>query len=412
MRTAMLAVIALISQTGAVSCSPLSTGGSGSPASYLFVWAGDEDEKDDDFLAVIDVKPGSASYGRIVATLPVGARATMPHHTEYETPPGGVLFANGWKAGRTFLLDVSNPLQPKLAGQFSSAGDYGYPHSFTRLANGNVLAIFQSVGEKYAPPGGLVEMDNKGKVLRAAPSATPDISDRLNWPYSLTIHPTLDRVITTSTEMGMPSSTEWAETRHVQIWSTSDLKLLATLALPESGKGRHHIWPAEPRVLADGTVYVNTFSCGLYRLRDLGKARPEAEFVYAFPGGTSAHDMCGVPLVYGNYWIQTVPALPGLVVLDVSNPERPVEVSRLQIDKRFHMPHWIAADRKSGRIVVTMDNSPDVLLLRFDEDSGKLTHDETFREPGAAGPGVSFDRAEWPHGETGKAVVHGAVFSN
>ena len=383
------------------------------PASYLYVWAGDEDEKDSDFLAVIDVRPGSADYGKVVATAPVGARATMPHHIEYETPPGGLLFANGWKAGQTFIIDVADPLKPKLAGSFKAAGEYSYPHSFARLANGNVLAAFQSTGEKYGPSGGLVELDSAGRPVRAAASATPDIPNDLNWPYSLAVHPKIDRIVTTSTDMGMPPFDQWQphDTRHVQIWSAAELKLLASVALPESGKGRHHIWPAEPRVLADGTVYVNTFTCGLYRLTDLDTARPKAEFVHAFPGGTSFHDMCAVPVVIGHYWIQTVPALPGLIVLDVRDPARPVEVSRLTVDKRFAMPHWIAADRGSGRLVLTIDGSPDVLLLSFDDRTGTLAVDESFREAGAAASGVSFDRAEWPHGKTGKALVHGAVFS-
>jgi hypothetical protein len=29
---------------------------------------------------------------------------------------------------------------------------------------------------------------------------------------------------------------------------------------------------------------------------------------------------------------------------------------------------------------------------------------------GAEFPGLNFDRAEWPHGATGKAFVHGALF--
>src|SRR5687768_7051970 len=53
---------------------------------YLFVWAGDEDQKESDFLAVIDALPASPTYGQVVATLAVGARATGPHHTEYEFP--------------------------------------------------------------------------------------------------------------------------------------------------------------------------------------------------------------------------------------------------------------------------------------------------------------------------------------
>ena len=53
--------------------------------------------------------------------------------------------------------------------------------------------------------------------------------------------------------------------------------------------------------------------------------------------------MCSVPVVIGHYWIQTVAALPGLIALDVTHPEKPVEVSRLALDPQFPMPHWLAA---------------------------------------------------------------------
>jgi hypothetical protein len=42
--------------------------------------------------------------------------------------------------------------------------------------------------------------------------------------------------------------------------------------------------------------------------------------------------------------------------------------------------------------------------------SGKLTLDQTFREAGLAVPGINFDRQQWPHGKTGRAIVHGALF--
>ncbi len=54
-------------------------------ASHLFVWAGDADE-DSGFLVVIDARRSEPTHGQVVATLPVGARATMPHHTDF---PGG-----------------------------------------------------------------------------------------------------------------------------------------------------------------------------------------------------------------------------------------------------------------------------------------------------------------------------------
>ena len=377
------------------------------PARYLYAWAGDADEKDSDFLAVIDVDPTSSTYGQVVSTGPIGVKATMPHHIEYETPPGTTLFANGWKSGHSFVLDIADPLKPRVVADFKRAGAYIYPHSFARLPSGNVLATFQSTGVKYAPPGALVELDERGRMVRTSSSATPDIPTVINWPYSLAVAAAADRVVTTSTDMGLGPGWKSPETTHVQIWRLSDLKLLASVPLPDSKKGKHHAYPAEPRVLADGSVYVNTFTCGLYRIEGLTSSNPTAKFVHAFPSGPADHDMCAVPLVYGKYWIQSVGAINGVVVLDVSEPDRPVEVSRLSLAHGFHAPHWMAADRANGRIAVTGMHDSWLAMLKFDQRTGQISVDETF---GARG-GVQFDRPDWPHSASGKAIVHGTVFS-
>jgi hypothetical protein len=393
--------------TAALLALPAAAPAKDPPGSYLYVWAGDADERDSDFLAVVDARQSSRDYGRVIATLPVGAKALMPHHVEYDAPPDDRLFANGWVSGRTFIIDLSDPRAPKLAGQFKGAGGYSYPHSFARLPNGNVLATFQSIGDKYAPPGGLVELDRDGRMVRSAPSATPDIPTATNWPYSLAVAPRADRVVVTLTDMGMGPGWTSPETNHVQIWSASDLKLRASVPLPAAPEGKVHVYPAEPRVLADGTVYVNTFTCGLYRIDGLASASPSAAFVHAFPGGPGEHDMCAVPVVVGHHWIQTVGAINGLVVLDVADPARPREVSRLSLPHTLHVPHWTAADRANGRIAVTGMRDSWLAMLRFDPRTGTLTPDDRFGIHGA----VQFDRASWPHGATGKALVHGAVFS-
>jgi hypothetical protein len=46
-------------------------------------------------------------------------------------------------------------------------------------------------------------------------------------------------------------------------------------------------------------------------------------------------------------------------------------------------------------------------MLNFDERTGRQSIDEKFGTGGA----IQFDRANWPHGASGKAVVHGTVFS-
>ena len=42
---------------------------------YLFVWAGDDAKKSEDFLAVIDAGPQSKTYGQSVATVVARAAA-------------------------------------------------------------------------------------------------------------------------------------------------------------------------------------------------------------------------------------------------------------------------------------------------------------------------------------------------
>lgn len=195
----------------------------------------------------------------------------------------------------------------------------------------------------------------------------------------------------------------------MQVWRLSDLHLLKTVTLPNN-KDRHNEDPAEPRLLPGGSVYVNTFRCGLYKVKGLDTVETTAELVYSFQGGDNMHTMCAVPVIVGHYWIQTVGSIPGLVVLDISNSDKPVEVSRLVLDSRFPMPHWLAADRKSDRLVVTGDEGSWVLVTKIDPKTGKLSLDESFHEPDATTAGISFDRQQWRHGKTGPAIVHGALF--
>jgi hypothetical protein len=86
-------------------------------------------------------------------------------------------------------------------------------------------------------------------------------------------------------------------------------------------------------------------------------------------------------------------------------------VQALATDTTFR-PHWISREPGSDRLVLTsgaVDHR--VLLARFDTATGRMAFDSTFRDPGGAQLGVSFDRPDWPHGHSGSAMPHGAVFS-
>lgn len=385
------------------------------PARYLFAWAGDADRADSDFLVVLNADPASAEYGHVITTLPVGRSGTMPHHTEHRMPESRILFANGFMPGTTFRFDLTDPENPRLAGSFEAAGEFTHPHSYERLPNGNVLATYQGQGERNVDPGGLAEITDDGEVVRAANAGGSEAASNsgrnpLLRPYSLAAVPDLDRVVVTSYDMGedMGFTGGRRERTHVvQVWRLSDLEVLATIDLPPGPGGGGDEQPGEPRVLSDGeTVYVATFTCGLYRMAGLTTDAPSAEFVHGFGGGG-----CALPVVLGDFWIQSVPSANAVVALDVSDPARPREVSRVALGPR-NFPHWLALDPAGGRIVVADrgDGERRLFVLTVDGETGELVLDERFRDPGSERAGIDFGRAEWPHGATGAATPHGTVF--
>lgn len=377
------------------------------PADYLFVWTASADSTQPDFLAVLDVTEDSVHYGRLVTTLPVPGRHNVPHHTEHEMPADGLLFANGFATGQTFIFDLTRPEAPRLAGQFGDVEGYAHPHSYLRMPGGNVLATFQMRHDSAGMhPGGLVELTPTGQPVRTASADVPVPLEGLR-VYSAGIVPALDRVVTTTTDM----EADYPASRLVQVWRLSDLSVLATVPLPDGAAGGEGQLSAEPRVLADGkTVLVSTFSCGLYLMEGLEGATPSARLVASFPRKERTY--CAIPVVVGRYYLVTVPAWSAVVALDVTDPAAPREVSRVVLDST-DVPHWISVAPDRRRVVLTGYGTLEhkVLILRFDPESGQLALDTRFREAGAAEPGFRMDNQAWPHGGNAPGVPHGAVFS-
>lgn len=400
---------AFLAWIGALSCARAAT----APSHYLFVWAmesrrpaastlalmGPDLEArrrilglGQDVLTVFDVRPG-AGFGRLVAMVPGGA-AGMAHHTNYAEPPDHVLYANDWVENRTDVFDLRDPRHPRLLRTFGSVGTLGYPHSFVHLANGHTLATFQYSGGFNHAPGGLVEFDAAGRVVRtgaAAVAGHPNIR-----PYSLAVSESLDRVVTGSADM------MGAQASHVaQVWRLSDLKLLATIPLP----AQDHWFKdtaadaSEPRVLADGkTVVVPTFNCGLFLVHDLAGEHPTLQHVYDF-----GYRVCEVPVVVGHYLVETMQSGHAIASLDVEDPAHPREVSRILLPSDEY-PHWVALEPGGNRLVVTGYGAlaTKVRFATIDRQTGQLR---------LSPQTIDFTRT-WPDGWQGSAMPHGAVFSN
>jgi len=377
----------------------------------MFAWAGDVAQKGNDFLAVIDADPKSPTYGHLVTSLETGQPTMQPHHTEYVMPASDMLFANDHKAGRTFIFDLHDPLHPKMAASFTDMAGYMHPHSYVRLPNGHVLATFQHAQHDMsdmdripaARTGGLVEIDNQGKVIRSASSADPAFPEALLTPYSLVVLPELDRIVSTNSSMHFEDIFRGLT---YQVWRLSDLKLLKTAYLDEGRAHYARTSPEEPRIGPDGAVYVQTLACGLERITDIDKPEPKSQLVYSFPAS-----FCGVPTIVGHYLVQSIVYLHSVIVLDINDGTKPMEVSRVKFDDNY-FPHWTGWDAKTHRIAVTSNGTGDsrLYLLTLDPTTGKLAIDESFRDTDEK-PGFKFAAREWPHGWKGSGIPHGVVFS-
>lgn len=382
-RSALRRALVLLAATIPVGCTAKPPDSSVTPAKYLFIWAGPHRSDSaagnlhhpaaagSDFLAVLDADPASATYGKVLTSTAVGIAGAMAHHTEFTLPAGRALFANDHMTGEVFLLDLADPLTPRLAHRIDSVPGFRRPHSFARLPSGNVVASLQfGNGSLPGDPGGIAEFDAAGRLLRSASAADSAFPGARIRTYGVEVLPAIDRAVTTSTPMGNERTADV-----IQIWRLSDFKLLRTMLVPAVAGDSIHYYPFEIRALSDGrTALLNTYYCG-------------------------------------SYWVMPIAYDHRVVSLDLREPSHPIEVSALQTDSTF-LPHWAAVDPGSDRIVIVGqdDGEARVLMARLDRTTGKLSWDEGFRDANSARRGVSFDRRVWPHGAVTAAMPHAALF--
>lgn len=379
-------------------------GATTAPARYLYVWAGTGNDTTTgiDMMTVVDANPASPTYATVVAALTVDSSGRMPHHTEFALPPKGLLFANDFSGDKSFLIDFSTPESPRFGRKLASVPGGRKLHSFERLPNGHVLATVQFGDSSVAgEPGGLAEFDGEGNLVRTGWSRDSTFPGARIRTYALAVVPGVDRVVTTSSPM------DDEETANVvQVWRLSDLALLKTLPVPEVMGDSAHVYPFEVRALSDGSVMMNTYTCGFYHIAGVAGS-PTIERVMSFPRNRG----CSVPVVVDSFMILPIAYAHRYSTINIADPAHPREVASLVTDSTF-FPHWAAVDPGSNRLVVTDqgDGLPVLRILRLDRSTGRLSWDATFKDAGATAPGLSYHRASWPNGVTGMAMPHGAVF--
>lgn len=421
--------VSLVAAVAAVACSSPHRDAPprlGDESPYLLISAGDQDAASSDFLAVIDVQSDSPTIGQVVGTTPTGMKSSLPHHMEYEMPPAGeLLFMNAHHRETSMLVDVSNPRAPRVAKTFMPPAPLRFPHDYSRTTTGTRLVGFlrsegksidTSETETPGNAGGIAEYSADGVLLRTAMAG--NAGSKPVRPYAFALIPEIDRVVVTSALMMESTSADV-----LQIYRYSDFKLLKTIELPAGKLADGRLMDGSqragfgPRVLPDGSVFLNSYGCTFYRLSEIGSDNPRLETFFALetpsppkPEPGWIRGSCGIPVIFGHYWINPVGQLHTVIVLDIADPANPREVFRLPTPDTFN-PHWLARDPRSNRLVLgaELGGEEGFYILRFDKQTGRLSFDPALKGEGQPGY-VSLKDQSWPHGSTGPAWGHAALF--
>ena len=409
---------------------------------YLLVWAGDADRQDSDFLAVVNANPSSRKYGRVIATVPVRSRGNEPQDLNDGFRYDGRVFASGVLTNRVFTFDLRDPEEPKLAG-VTELGDRRYwaPRGLVSLSNGHVAVACpdraRHIGlarEITGAPGGLVELDAKGRVVREISGGSVESRGYVVAPSGAAVAPAVKSIITTNHAHGYAASARGALVPGitVQLWKASDLTLQRTVVLDAGPRGDENLGPMTPRAMRKQPfAYVNTHEGGaLYVSDSIGIEDPAFRLAYDFGAGSFPVGAAITP--NDRFYVTALAGKSQVVVLDLADPLRPRAGATVRLDRSLDGTGKAAVHPRTGgagglamasdgsRVAVAdytidvptyrRDGDHRVYLLRLDPETGELRVDTAFRDEATDEVGIDFNRAKWPHGATGPARPRGMLF--
>jgi selenium-binding protein 1 len=166
---------------------------------YLYVWTlgvrglGDGFDK----LVTLDVRPGSASYGKVIAQASVGARGEA-HHFGY-TDDRRFLWAGGLDSNKIYVFDVgADPARPKLVRTITDLGGksglFG-PHTFYALPGRMLVGTLSNAGDGSGVTG-MALYNNAGEYIRKYDMPVDGGGD--GYGYDIAINPARNVLLTSS----------------------------------------------------------------------------------------------------------------------------------------------------------------------------------------------------------------------
>ena len=343
---------------------------------YLYLFCVDADAKDNDFMAVIDVEPGSKTFGTILSTLDLGSRGNETHHWGY-TDDRTRIWAGGLLSSKIWIIDVAtDPAKPRIEKVLDDvpevAGLTG-PHTYYALP-GRMLLSF--LGAKDGGlPAGMAEFTNDGKFIRRIdqPKDAP-------YEYDLAVKPELNRMVTSSFTPMRNYAKPFKEMdlkdfgNEMVVW---DFKARKPIQVGHAGAA-----PLEVRwSLKKGADYGFT-NCALDNSLWMFRGGPDGryEFKKVADTGPMPADLRQSPddtyLFVSNFGGDSIQQF------DVSDPDHPKLFSTATIGVQPNMMH-VTGDGKrmyvSNSLLSTLDRSEEfwVKLIRIDENGMKI--DDTFK---------------------------------
>jgi 56kDa selenium binding protein (SBP56) len=360
----------------------------------LYIWAGDQQRTQPDFLAVIDFNEHSPNYGRVLRTVPLpppGNVGNEPHHCHLSADKnilacGGLLSVLSGQNG-IFFFDVSKARYPRFL--FSTdAPNSSITDDFLPLPGGGFL-VTQMGSATGGTPGRLAEFDRHLNLVAEYPTVPPlgfnphGISARFE--RNLLVTSDFINPITTLNVWGGPIELRGS----LRFWDLAQRKITRTVFLPEAlGSMDVKLIPGDPHGRA---VTANMFSGLVYTVDPT-----DASVVQSF----DCEDIVPhveVPVRGGMVQLLAMPASGDRLIfasfqagqiglLDISNPNAFTQKSIVDLGVEAG-PHDLDLTEDDSRLVVTdyFLDEDDFGKIHFEGDHKvhviNLTHDTLTLDP-------------------------------